>query len=184
MWEQEKPTGWERWGKSESSLVWVSWSTQINICSISTERILGSCWGFSESQRETPSTTSKTNPSSLTPKPSNKWQQTRRLFGTRFCWARRGWWRTANRCEAALNHGSLTDTPQHLHDLAPTPTDHKPHTPLHTQLPTSTWSYFRTCPHQHCLKWQKQKQRQHTTFRSGHPAWDSEVQPVLWFHGK
>lgn len=64
--------GWEWWGKSESSVVWVPWSTQINISSNSTERILGFCSGFSESQMETPSTTSKANPSGFTAKKKKK----------------------------------------------------------------------------------------------------------------
>lgn len=37
--------------------------THINVSSNSTERIFGFCEGFSESQMETPSTTSKDNPS-------------------------------------------------------------------------------------------------------------------------
>ncbi len=42
--ERKKERGIGRkWGKSESSVVWVPWSTQTNISSNSTERILGFC---------------------------------------------------------------------------------------------------------------------------------------------
>lgn len=66
VWEEERDDvgmmGQERVIVCVGSLV----HTQINISSNSTERILGFCSGFSESQMETPSTTSRANPSGFT----------------------------------------------------------------------------------------------------------------------